>query len=108
MSAVSQIQAHAANALAAGHDDDLLLMPVNVLVSGRVDQVKDSGKGIPQLHITEELPTHVVSIRRWKLAAADVDPKLVASIRFEGKTYRVQNFTNDAAIPELEFLCRLS
>lgn len=105
MSVASAIFEQSADVLAIVHDDDLRLQPANVLVSGYAEELAEAKLG-NRLNTLENLPTHRVHIRRSLITAAQA--AAVASISFDGKTYRVHTITDDPIHPEFRFNCTLA
>ena len=106
MSIASNILGASADALALVHDDDLVLMPANVPVTGYAEELERDPKTGQRLEIAEKAVTHIVHIRRSQLAAV-ILPKVVA-ISAVVKSYRVRYFTDDPNRPEVDFYCTLA
>jgi hypothetical protein len=115
VSAILQIAGYSADALAAGHDDPLTLLPGNQVVSGYADELISTRDPEKWLGMQNRLSTaaiaftHMVSIRRALLTAAVVDIKAVSGIQtVDGRTYRVRDFMDSPADPCVAFFCTMA
>lgn len=119
MSVASQIFEQSAVALGVGHNDDLLLKPMDVAVTGYADDV--SGQNLRDvLKVGGQSHTHEVHIRRTELVEANLpatsedeeantydDIALIGSIALD-RVYRVLNFIDDPDQPTVVFRCVLA
>lgn len=111
MSIVSSILEQSADVLAAGHNDQLTLLPADVTVGGYAQDLAADplGKGsAPRLRIGEEGITHIIWVLRNELT--DVILSDVNEIKQEGasKTYRVHRAQDDPNVPDVAFYCTLA
>lgn len=110
MSPALQIDANSADAMAPLHEDALVLQPGAISVTGYAEELpmdpaeQGSRRRMPfQLHIAEDLVTHVVHVRRNVLQAAQqyslalLQKVNLVELTGTGKRYRIRHFTDDPA-----------
>lgn len=105
MSIASSILEQSADVLAAGHNDPMVLQPVNVIVGGYA-QERSADKHQPMLSTAEDVATHFVFIRRSELSNVTLED--ISHIESGGQSYRVHSFRNDRNFPEVRFSCTLA
>jgi hypothetical protein len=113
MSAVLDIVGHCAEVIAAGHGDDLTLMPMGSKVRGYAQLVGENPDILARRHnmplrldLGVVLVSHIVHILRSDMPKKISDYKVVTQIVFKGKTLRVKQFVDDPMTsPEIEFYC---
>lgn len=115
MSAALQLLDNAADVLAAGHDDALVLQPLNVACTGYAEEALEDPagaglrrKGPMQLHVAEQPFTHVLHIRRAQLSGVDLRKVDFAVHVDSGRRYRVLHWTDDPSSPTTDMVCKLA
>ena len=114
MSAALQILGNAADALAAGHDEPLTLMPANLAVTGYAEDVPldPATRGsrrhpLLMLHLASEPFTHLLHIRRGKLSGVDLSKVDYITHPASGKRYRALHWSDDPMSPTVDWACLL-
>jgi hypothetical protein len=121
MSPALQVLMASAEATARVHDEDLVLQPGAIAVSGYAEELDidpaeagASRRRLFQLHLGEDQFTHAIHILRRVLQSAQ-SYSLAALQKVNliewpeaGKRYRVKHFADDPARPEVDFFCTLA
>lgn len=105
MSIVASIFEQSADTLAVTHDDNLILLPGSVGVSGYVQDVAMQTPGVKQFQTSSDLISHIVHIRRNQLQGVTIEG--VISISLGSNKYRVKHLVDDPNKPEIAFHCTL-
>lgn len=116
MSAVLDIFDRSSVVLGVHHNDPMTLQPGAIKVEGYADlypvnpEYARRGAQIPvHLQIAENVPVHVLHIRRDQLDGVTLVQINEIEIDGQDKTYRVRHFFDDPATgPDVEFYCTLA
>ena len=111
MSVASSILERSADVTHAVHGDSMALLPMNVTVSGYVQDITadpvDKGSGRhPRPHTAQDSNERIVYVRKSELQGVDLNK--IVSIAFGNSKYSVGHYVIDPVTPEVAFHTRIT